>query len=162
VAVGEGVVGQHPLDGDAMAGEEHPGPAEEPGAAVAALIGQDFGIGQPGVVVDGGMDIVIAWAMLAVASALLKRVAAMNPMAATLTEPPELLDVHVDQLAWPEAFIAADQLAAGPVQQLQPPKPVVAQHPVDRRDRQADQGGDPGRAQLAGLAQGHHRRFELG
>ena len=71
MAVGEGVVGQHPLDGDAMAGEEHPGPAEEPGASVAALIGQDFGIGQPGVVVDGGMDIVIAWAMLAVASALL-------------------------------------------------------------------------------------------
>jgi hypothetical protein len=71
VAVGEGVVGQHPLDGDVMAGEEHPGPAEKPGTAVAALIGQDLGIGQAGVVVDGGMDIVIARAMLTVASALL-------------------------------------------------------------------------------------------
>jgi hypothetical protein len=162
VAVGEGVVGQHPLDGDAMAGEEHPGPAEEPRAAVAALISQDFGIGQARVVVDGGMDIVIARAMLAVASALLERVAAMDAVTATLGEPPELLDIHVEQLAWPSAFVAADDLAAGPVQHLQPPELVAAQHPLDRRGRQADQRGDPGRAQLAGLAQGHHRRFELG
>jgi len=28
-AVGEGIVGQHPLDGDAVGGEERPGPTEK-------------------------------------------------------------------------------------------------------------------------------------
>jgi hypothetical protein len=60
VAVGEGVAGQHPLDTDAMGGEEVAGAAEEPGAGVAALVGQDLGVGQPRVVVDGGGEVVIA------------------------------------------------------------------------------------------------------
>jgi hypothetical protein len=47
VAVGYGVVGQYPLDGDAVGGEEHPGAAQESGAAGGLLIGQDLGIGQP-------------------------------------------------------------------------------------------------------------------
>jgi hypothetical protein len=86
----------------------------------------------------------------------------MDPVAATGAEPPRLLDVHVDQLAGPGAFVAADDLAAGPVQHLQPPEPVAAQHPVHRRGRQPDQRADPSWAQLAGLAQGHDSHFELG
>jgi len=39
-----------------MGGEESTSSAQESRAGVAPLIGQDFGVGQPGVVVDGDMD----------------------------------------------------------------------------------------------------------
>jgi hypothetical protein len=71
VAVGEGVVGQHSLDGEAMDGEEATGATEELGAAVASLISQDLGIGQARVVVDHGMDVVIADPVAAVAGGAL-------------------------------------------------------------------------------------------
>jgi hypothetical protein len=99
VAVGEGVVSQHPLDGDVVGGEEAAGPAQESCAGGATLVGQDLGIGQPGVVIDGGMDLVIARAVVPIPAAMLARVAAMDAVAAAVTQPPELLDVHVEQLA---------------------------------------------------------------
>ena len=40
-------------------------------------------------------------------------VAAVDPPAAAVAEPAELLDVDVDQLAGPVAFVAADQLPVG-------------------------------------------------
>ena len=60
VAVGEGVVGQHPLHDHAVGGEERPGPTQEPRAGPAALVGVDLGVGQPGVVVGGGVDELVA------------------------------------------------------------------------------------------------------
>jgi hypothetical protein len=39
-AVGHGVVGQHPLDGDVVGGEEGPGPAQEPCAGRGLFVGQ--------------------------------------------------------------------------------------------------------------------------
>jgi hypothetical protein len=60
VAVGKRIVGQHPLHGDPVSGVEGAGPAQEPGAGVGLFVGEDLGIGQPGVVIDGGMHIVLA------------------------------------------------------------------------------------------------------
>jgi hypothetical protein len=51
------------------------------------------------VVIDGGMDLVIARAVVPIPAAMLARVAAMDAVAAAVTQPPELLDVHVEQLA---------------------------------------------------------------
>jgi hypothetical protein len=49
-------VGQHPLDPNAVVGEPGLGPLHEPGRGLAGLIGVDLGIGQPGMVIDRGMD----------------------------------------------------------------------------------------------------------
>jgi hypothetical protein len=50
------VVGQDLLDDHAAGGEPGLGPGQEPGGSLAGLIGVDLGIGQPGVVIDGGVD----------------------------------------------------------------------------------------------------------
>ncbi len=92
-----GVIVQHLLDANAVGGKERPGSAQELRADGTSLISQDLGVGQPAVVVDGGMDVVVARPGLAVPSAMLVRVAAVHAVAA-IAEPPELLDVHMDQL----------------------------------------------------------------
>ncbi len=95
-AVVAGVVGQHPADGHAVGGVEGPGPAQESRAGHAALVRQDLDIGQPGVVVYGGMDVVVAWAALTVACAELGGVAAVDAVAAAGAQPAELLDIDVE------------------------------------------------------------------
>jgi hypothetical protein len=59
-AVAAAVVGEDLLDDHAASGEPGLGPLEEPGRGLAGLIGVDLGIGQPGVVVDRGVDEPIA------------------------------------------------------------------------------------------------------
>jgi hypothetical protein len=85
------------------------------------------------VVVDGGVDVVIADSPAAMAGgvAVLVRVTAVHPVAAPWAEPSQLLDIHVDQLTGVGALIAADHLAGGPVHGGQPVHSVAAQHPVD-------------------------------
>ena len=51
-AIGRAVVGHHPLDGDAEAGEPSDGPVEESHGTFLALVGQDLAVGEPGGVVD--------------------------------------------------------------------------------------------------------------
>ena len=53
-------VGHDPLHGDAVTGEERPGPAQEPGAGGSAFVGQNLDVGQPGVIVHGDVDVVVA------------------------------------------------------------------------------------------------------
>src|SRR3954470_10905188 len=60
VPVDQRVVGQHPADADAVAGEPGQGPVQEPGAGRVLLIRQGFGVGQAGVVVDRGVHEVVA------------------------------------------------------------------------------------------------------
>ena len=55
-AVAAAVVGQDPLDRDAMGGIEAPGSAEEGGGRGRGLIGQFLRVGQPAVVIDRDMD----------------------------------------------------------------------------------------------------------
>ena len=53
VAVGQGVVGDQPLNSGDLVGGEVGGSAEqEPRTGGAGLVGQDLGVGEPGVVVD--------------------------------------------------------------------------------------------------------------
>ena len=106
-------------------------------------------------VIDHGMDVVIAHPVAAVAggAAMLVRVAAMDTVAAAVAQPPQLLDIHVDQLTGTRSLIAVDRLAAGSIHDHQPVQPMAAQHPVDGGGRQPNQGSDPGRAELPGPAQ---------
>jgi hypothetical protein len=61
VAVGPGVVGDQPLDPrDAVGGEVGGGAEQERRTGGAGLVGQDFGVGEPGVVVDYRVDVVVA------------------------------------------------------------------------------------------------------
>jgi hypothetical protein len=70
-----------------MGGEEPRCSAQEPGAGLAPLVRQDLGIGQPRVIIDGGVNVVIAGAVpppaVPVPAAVLGRVAAMDTVTAT-------------------------------------------------------------------------------
>lgn len=58
--VGEGVVGHDAFDRCAVRCHGRCRPGEESGARWTFLIGQDFGIGEAGVIIDGDMDVVEA------------------------------------------------------------------------------------------------------
>src|SRR5690606_37172525 len=58
--VGRAVVGQYAPDGDSGVGEECLGALPERGGGVLAFVGQDLGVGQAGVVVDGGVQVPVA------------------------------------------------------------------------------------------------------
>jgi len=151
VAVVAGVVGQHALDGDAMGGEERRGAAQEPRAGLAPLVGQDLHVGQPGVVVHSGVDIVVARAAARSGGAdpVLGGRPAVDAVATAGTQPAELLDIEVEQLAGVGAFVVADDPAGWPVHDGQPVEAQPAKDAVDGGGRPADQRLDPCRAELA-------------
>jgi hypothetical protein len=69
-AIAGAVVGQDPLDDHAAFSEPGPGSAKEPSRGLAALIRVDLGVGQPGVVIDGGVDIPLTNQGVVMAAAL--------------------------------------------------------------------------------------------
>ena len=100
------VVGHDRLDPvDAVVGEGVDGPLEEPSARVSLLIAEDLGVREPGVVIDHGVDVVEPDP-----GSLLRRgrahLASVGPPATPVGDPPDLLDVHVDQLTGPSTFVA--------------------------------------------------------
>ena len=91
-------------------------------------------------VIDGGMDKVVARPTPRVPGPVLGCVAAMDAVATTWPQSAQLLDVQVDQLARVGALIAADQLAGRAVQERQPVEAMADQHPVDGGGRPATRG----------------------
>ena len=136
--IGRAVVGHHPLDGDAQAGEPGDGALEEGDGTFLALVGQDLGVGKAGGIVDADMQEVPADAA-----------AALGPVAgdavADAVDPAELLDVEVDQLAGPCPLVAED-LRLG-VERLEPTEAVAAQDQAHGGDRAAEPAGDGGAGQ---------------
>jgi len=59
-AVTRSIVGQHPADGDAVAGEERLGALPERDRGGCLLVGQDLAVGQSGVVINGAVDVAVA------------------------------------------------------------------------------------------------------
>src|SRR5215207_4727579 len=133
-----GVVGDHPLDADAVADVEGGGAGEEAGAGGALLVGKDLGIGQPGVVVDGGVDVVVAQpAMAAWAGA-----AAVGSPSAAVGDAAEFLHVDVQQRSGTVVLIAVgaapcrpDDLTGHRITGGQGRGPVPAEHSPDGRGR---------------------------
>src|SRR5260370_36724953 len=123
------------------------GPERDRGAG--ALVTQDFAVGEAAVTVDRSVN---------------EREAdtvpdptrqTVGPPSTTAGDPPELLDVHLDQLAGTGLFDAApDHRAGGPVHPRQAVQPQTAQHSVHGRGCQLEDPRDAGRPQLAGPAQG--------
>ena len=64
----------------------------------AAFVGEDLGVREPAVVIDDGVDVVVADLGLLLDD-VLADLSAVGPPAATVGDPADLLDVHVDQLA---------------------------------------------------------------
>jgi hypothetical protein len=77
----------------------------------------DLGVGEPGVVVDGAVHVVVAGASGVAGLAALEAVAAVDPPPAAGADDAELLDVDVDQLTRMGAFVAADGLSGRTVQE---------------------------------------------
>src|SRR5690606_18899368 len=168
VLVGPGVVGHDPLDpGDAVGGEVVGGPSEERRAGRALLIGQDLAVGQPGVVIDQGVDVIEPDLGGAVVSGFPSGAAVRAP-ATPVGDPADLLDVHVHQLAGTVAFIAhrgglagADHLAADRVELTQVGQSVAAQDPRHGPRTDAEFGPEPVRPTTFPLPQGHDLVGEL-
>lgn len=149
------VIGQDAIDGDALVREERVRPFPESDGGVLAFVGQDFAVGQAGVVVDGGVDVAVAdrggAASALVGGGLAVAVAgcAADDAPAAVGDVAELLDVDVDQLARSGSFVAADDPAGGPVHEGQAVAAVPHEDPVDRRGGQPQDRTDAGRPQLA-------------
>jgi len=87
------------------------------------------------------------------------RPAAVDPVAAAVGDPAQLLDVDVQQLARPLADIA-DRDAGRTVLVSQPGQPVAGQDVADGRARHADDGRQPVRAEAV-LVPGSEDRVHL-
>ncbi len=97
------VVGQDPLDRDAMGRIETPGPFEEASRRDRRFVGEFLSVGQPAVVVDREVDPVPADAAMPV------DLDAGDPVTATRPDPTEHLRVEVDELTRPFALVADDR-----------------------------------------------------
>jgi hypothetical protein len=117
-------------------------PDQEAGGG-GLLIGQDLAEGDPGAIIDGRVEVVIAAAPPPAGSR-----PAVGAMAATIWDPAQLLDVDVDQLAGMLTLVAHHR-AAGPVDAGQAVQAVAAQHPID---------GGAGHAQVVAESMGPWRR----
>jgi len=149
--VGEVVVGQDAFDDDAPGTEPGFGSAPEGGAGGAGLIGEDLGVDEAAVVVDGAVEVGVADAGSAPGPGG-GRGPAQDPVAAAGRDLAQLLDVNVDQLAGPGTFVAADRRGGGSVHVREPVEVITDQHPVDRRGRDAEVDREAVGADLVGAA----------
>jgi len=106
-SVAAAVVGEQPLDGDAVPLVEGDGSTEEADDRGRALVGEDFGIGEAAVVVDADVDVLpadgVADDPVAVGAARVVVLigATADAFAGAAADAAELLDVDVDELARP-------------------------------------------------------------
>jgi hypothetical protein len=138
--VGLGVVRQDALDVDAVVGVPGDGSLEEAAAGVCVLAGEQLGVGEPGVIIDGDMQVLPA------DTAILRwttRLATKHAFA-RLPETAQLLGINVQELARRLTLISACA-AGGTNHPRQPRAAVSAQHLADRRRRIGDQACQPDR-----------------
>src|SRR5215213_2881949 len=111
-AIAGAVVAEHALDGDAHRREPDDRALEEAGGCRSQLVRQLLGIGEPGGVVDADMQELPARRAAPLRPGLdLRAPIAGDPVAgAALADPPQLLDVDVDELARSLALVAVRRL----------------------------------------------------
>src|SRR5207245_4178244 len=120
---GECIVGHHPLEPNAVLGEEAGRAAQAGGTGSAALVVECLAVSKPRVIVHQRVDVVVAEAPLHARSAQ----AAMNPVPTPRRNPAQFLDVEMAQLAGLRVFIAADHAAGWAIQPGEPLQPVPAE-----------------------------------
>src|ERR1700676_1598216 len=113
----------------------------------------DLDVGEPGVVVDGGMDVVVAQASAHHPIPAHLGGASPKAMTTALRNATELLHVDVNQFPGCGALVATDHLAGRPIHPVQPMDPAAAQHCVTRRAWDAEDGAEAMWAELAQAAQ---------
>ena len=159
---GQVVVGHESFDGDRGGGERVQGPGEEPGGGRAGLVGQDLAVGVAGVVIDQGVDEVVADTSTAQLLC-----SAVHAPAAAVGSPADLLDVGVDQRAGIGMLVAQrgrlrcpDHDTGQRVELVQVGHGMAAQDPRDRAGRDPGLGCDPARPTTLSNPQGHHSSLE--
>src|SRR5699024_1860738 len=132
-AVAGAVVGHHAFDGDPAGFEVGVGSGPEAGGGFFALIGQDLGVGQPGVVIDGVVQVHVARAPVGLCAGLVAVASSASEdlVASAVGDASLFLDVDVDHLTGPGPFVATDGSAGGPVLPGQLRQPITGEHPVD-------------------------------
>ena len=129
-AVGRAVVGQQAFDNDPVTAEEGHRPAQERARRRRLLVGQHLGVGQPGGVIDRDLHELPADRPAPQPITVGERRAVVLVAGDTLArafDPPQLLDVDMDQLAGPRALVAAGGL------EPDPPQPAEADAGEDAR-----------------------------
>ena len=153
--VGGAVVGHHPLNRDAVAREERDDAAQKANHGAGLLVGQNLGIGQAAVVVDGDVH-AFAADLLSTSPGgvgLGRRpvlAAAGEALADTALDAAELFDVDVDQLAGRGALVALDRLGRLKARALA--QPLAAQDRRDRGQRRPAARRSPRRSDGRGVA----------
>src|SRR5438128_8538085 len=147
VAIGPGVVGHHGGEADPAGAEPGQGAPNELADGTRRLVAEQLTEGQPGMVIDQRVDVVIA------------QPGALLPVPSRSTTPPvhevttairnarQLFDVHMPQLAGPAHLVAADRATGGPIQPIEPMQLVAAEHSIAGRAWQATQGSESMRTQ---------------
>lgn len=125
-AVCRAIVGEDSLGPDTPIREPGHRTLPEGDCSHSAFIGKHLAIGEAGMVIDHGMDVGIANPGL-----LWHLAPTVDAPATTVGDTPQLLDVHMQEVAGPGMFVAADDAAAGPVE---PGKPLQAETPEDAVD----------------------------
>ena len=115
--------------------EEDERPLEKGCRARLLLVGQDFGVGKPGGVVDGDVESFPA-ETLATRPTIALAFAIAGDAVTDAVDPAKLLGIDMDQLAGPVALVADD--GSGWLQGLETAKPQPAQGFAHRRDRPAE------------------------
>jgi hypothetical protein len=125
-ALGGAVVGQHALDRESVPGEELDCPPQEGDDRGRLVIAENFGVGQARVVVDRDVHALPACDLARDP----RRVCSLgatapightdDPGTGAVLDPPELLDVDVDQLARARAFVPLSGLESDPSELAQP------------------------------------------
>jgi hypothetical protein len=132
--VGRAVVAHHPPAFDPLTVEPGDCPAEKADHRWLLLIRQHLDRGQPGGVIHGDMDLVVADA---VGAALLP---VSGDAVAHLPKPSQGLDVNVDQVSWPLPLVALHRWFGFQVPQS--PQPQTAESPGNGGERCLQQPGD--------------------
>jgi hypothetical protein len=121
------------------------------------------------VVIDGGMDVVVADAQLPLRCALTALWQHAGAPAAAVGDLADLLDVDVHQLAGPGAFVAGSGVPAGADQDTgqrvalgQSRHPMTGQDPAYGALGDTKLGRDPARPALRAGPLGQHPRLDRG
>lgn len=133
--VDECVVGHHPVDPVSETGEPCCCSEHEPGSGFGVVSVEDFGVGNPAVVVDHRVTELIADGLFG--SSILH---SDRPPAAAVRHTSQLLDVDMNQLTG-TVFDISDWDTGGSVEVTQPVQASTFQHGVDRRPGHAETAG---------------------
>ncbi len=135
--VGGAVVGHQPLDPDALGRVEAQRPPQKADAGCGLLVGEQLHVGEPGRVVDADVHELPAGAAGAPAWTALAGGAVARALA---PDPPELLDVDVQELPGPLALVAIRRLGRLEARELA--EPDAGQDPLHRGERHPERQRD--------------------